>query len=52
METTQTVIQVQAAPPDPDLQSDLFELAGLYFVAAMTIFLARRLLDLFRSDHD
>lgn len=49
---TQAVLQVVAAPPDPELQADMFELAGLYFVAALVIFLARRLLDLFRVDHD
>lgn len=49
---TQAVLQVVAAPPDLELQADMFELAGLYFVAALVIFLARRLLDLFRVDHD
>lgn len=49
---TQAVLQVVAAPPDPDLQADLFQLAGLYFAAALVIFLARRLVDLFRVDHD
>lgn len=49
---TQAVLQVVAAPPDPELQADMFQLAGLYFVAALVIFLARRLLDLFRVDHD
>lgn len=49
---TQAVLQVVAAPPDPELQADMFELAGHYFFAALVIFLARRLLDLFRVDHD
>lgn len=49
---TQAVMQVVAAPPDPELQADLFQLAGLYFVAGVAIFCARRLLDLFRADHD
>lgn len=49
---TQAVLHVQPAPPDPELQADLFELAGLYFVAALVVFCARRLLDLFRTDHD
>lgn len=45
-------VQVTPAKPDPEAQSDMFELAGLFFMAALVIFLARRLLDLFRADHD
>lgn len=51
-QTTQAVVQVQAAPPDPEAQADMLELAGLFFAAALAIFCARRLLDLFRTDHD
>lgn len=51
METT-AVLQVVPAPPDPQAQADLLELAGLFFVAALVIFCARRLLDLFRTDHE
>lgn len=46
------VLQVQAAPPDPEAQADMLELSMLFFVAALVIFCARRLLDLFRVDHD
>lgn len=52
LQDTQAVLQVVAAPPDPEAQADLFALAGLFFVAALVIFCARRLLDLFRTDHD
>lgn len=43
---------VQPAPPSPEGQADMLELAGLFFVTALVIFLARRLLDLFRVDPD
>lgn len=43
---------VQPAPPSPEGQADMLELAGLFFVTALVIFLARRLVDLFRVDPD
>lgn len=46
------VVQVAPAEPSPELQADMAELAGLFFVAGVVIFCARRLLDLFRADHD
>lgn len=46
------VVQVTPADPNPESQADMAELAGLFFVAGLVIFLARRLLDLFRVDHD
>ena len=53
METQpQATMQVVPAPPDTESQADMLEMAGLFFVAALVIFCARRLLDLFRTDHD
>lgn len=52
LQDTQAVLQVVAAPPDPQSQADMMEMTGYFFIAAVTIFCARRLLDLFRYDHD
>ncbi len=41
-------VQVEAAPPDPERLADLGTVFGLFFVAAVAIFCARRLLDLFK----
>lgn len=49
--STVTVL-VEPAPADPQRIADMAELAGLFFVAALSIFLLRRLLDLFRVDQD
>lgn len=46
------VVQVTPADPNPEAQADMLELAGIFFGAALVIFLARRLLDIFRADHD
>lgn len=51
--TTCTVtLLLASAPPDSDRLGDMAELAGYFFVAALTIFLLRKLFDLFdRAPH-
>lgn len=45
-------LQVVSAPPDSDRLGDIAELAGYFFVAALAIFCARALYDLFnRAPH-
>jgi len=48
---TVTVL-VEPAPANPEHVEDLGALWALFFVAALAIFCARRLIDLFRVDTD
>ncbi len=49
----QTVtVFVEPVPPSEANLADLAALWGLFFIAALVIFLARRLMDLFRVDHN
>lgn len=49
---TVTVL-VEPAPADPERIADMGALWSLFLVAALAVFCARRLLDLFRTDqHD
>lgn len=47
---TVTVL-VEPAPADSENISDISALWGLFLVAAVAIFCARRIVDLFRVDH-
>ena len=47
---TVTVL-VEPAPANPEHITDLASLWGLFFFAALVVFLARRLADLFRVNH-
>lgn len=49
--STVTVV-VEPAPANPEHIADMSALWGLFLVAAVVIFCARRLLDLFRVDSD
>lgn len=50
-ETGSTVtVVVEPAPVDPDHIADMSAMWSLFLVAAVVIFCARRLLDLFRVD--
>ena len=44
-------VSVEPAPANPEHIADLALLWGLFFAAALVVFLARRLLDLFRVNH-
>lgn len=44
-------VQLEPMPLDSERLQDIAELSGLFFVAALVIFCARRLLDLFRVSH-
>jgi len=49
--STVTIV-VEPAPADPERIADMGALWSLFLVAAVAIFCARRLLDLFRTDQN
>lgn len=51
-EAITVTVLVEPAPADPERIADMQALWGLFLVAAIVVFCARRLLDLFRVDAD
>lgn len=54
VQTEQGVVTIQIAPPpdNPEQREQLFEAGSLFFVAALSVFLAKQLYNLFSVSHD
>lgn len=54
VETQQGAVTIQLLPPpdNPEIRDQIFELGGLLFVAALFIYLAKQLVNLFSVSND